>query len=561
MNRDKTRKHKIVLLIVLGIFFSLLAYIYPPVFETNDDRTMRQIISGMYGDEYSAYSIFMGYPLSFVLSKLYILIPNVSWYGLFFCACIIVSLWIVLSSILIDLKKEKDIRTWKSVLIAIVILIIYINCFIVQQFTVIAAILSGTAIFKYLKRDSYIGIGILCFLAYEVRKDVFLMAIPFFLIVALWNDYGNKKNVKGLLKGILPIMTVVIGITIVGMGADKVAYSSDSWKEYQEYNSVRSDLYDNYYFWGNKEYEKKCKQSGISDRDYYVTNTYSLLLDSDVTTEKISLIRNAVAENKRDNFIIKSVKVIYYLIRNCFINYWKYTLFMIFLDIILLIGLRRESKRKVILWLLSIVGKYLIISYLVWMARLPERVFLSIFLIVLLLDIPILFETINKSNHKIKNYCIWVILGASLLMLISRIGFYSNIRTANCDYNEVNKYCLSHSDRTYVLAIDELCNSSSDVLCNSNEKTVYLEPWLTNSPLINNYLKKYECRDFGELLLKKSIYYVVHKDYNITNMINYMEHRFGNISCERVDKINENYYVYKFTIQNNGKNTISKEEN
>jgi len=56
VNRDKTRKHKIVLLIVLGIFFSLLAYIYPPVFETNDDRTMRQIISGMYGDEYSAPS-------------------------------------------------------------------------------------------------------------------------------------------------------------------------------------------------------------------------------------------------------------------------------------------------------------------------------------------------------------------------------------------------------------------------------------------------------------------------------------------------------------------------
>ena len=49
MNRDKTRKHKIVLLIVLGIFFSLLAYIYPPVFETNDDRTMGQIISGMQG--------------------------------------------------------------------------------------------------------------------------------------------------------------------------------------------------------------------------------------------------------------------------------------------------------------------------------------------------------------------------------------------------------------------------------------------------------------------------------------------------------------------------------
>ena len=54
MNRDKTRKHKIVLLIVLGIFFSLLAY--TPVFETNDDRTMGQIISGMYGDEYSAPS-------------------------------------------------------------------------------------------------------------------------------------------------------------------------------------------------------------------------------------------------------------------------------------------------------------------------------------------------------------------------------------------------------------------------------------------------------------------------------------------------------------------------
>ena len=515
---------------------------------------MRQIISGMYGDEYSAYSIFMGYPLSFVLSKLYILMPNVSWYGLFFCSCIIVSLWMVLTSILIDFKKRKDVGVLTYVLMTIVILIIYINCFIVQQFTVIAAILSGTAIFKYLKKDSYIGICILCLLAYEVRKDVFLMATPFFIIVALWNNQGKNKNAKTLLNVFLPIMAVVVGTMIVGMGVDKVAYSSDGWKEYQEYNNVRSDLYDNYYFWGNKEYEKKCKQLGISDRDYYVTNTYSLPLDSDVTTEKISLIRNVVAQNKKDNIIIKSIKVIYYLIKNCFINYWKYTLFMILLDVMMLMGLRRESKNKVILWLLSIVGKYLIISYLVWMARLPERVFLSLFLIILLLDIPIFFDTINKSNYRIKKNCIWVILGVSFLLLISRISFYSNIRIANRDYNAVNRYCLSRSDNTYVLAIDELCKSSSDVLCNSNEKAVYLEPWLTNSPLTNDYLSRYECRDFGELLLEKNIYYIVYKDYDIANMTKYMKERFGNISCERADNVNENYYVYKFAIQSFSKN-------
>lgn len=52
MNKGKNLKKVIlqrtVFVIGITVFFIILAKIFPPVFETNDDRTMRSIIQGDY---------------------------------------------------------------------------------------------------------------------------------------------------------------------------------------------------------------------------------------------------------------------------------------------------------------------------------------------------------------------------------------------------------------------------------------------------------------------------------------------------------------------------------
>ena len=79
-----TKRNKLILLIILTMIFTIISCLISPLFETNDDRTMMNIIAGKYGREYSAYSIFMGYPLSYILSRGYLIAPKIPWYGLFF---------------------------------------------------------------------------------------------------------------------------------------------------------------------------------------------------------------------------------------------------------------------------------------------------------------------------------------------------------------------------------------------------------------------------------------------------------------------------------------------
>ena len=134
------------------------------------------------------------------------------------------------------------------------------------------------------------------------------------------------------------------------------------------------------------------------------------------------------------------------------------------------------------------------------------------------------------------------------VVLISkdRISTYTDTKEINSNYNIINTYCEKNHDGNYLLAIDEIFSASSDVLGNESENLIYLEPWLTKSPMIISYLSRYRCEDFGELLLKEKTYYIAYKKYDINKFQQYMNSRFNGVEVKKVDSINSNYYVYKF---------------
>ena len=540
-----TKRNKLILLIILIMIFTIISCLISPVFETNDDRTMMNIIAGKYGREYSAYSIFMGYPLSYILSRGYLIAPKIPWYGLFFCEVIIYSLWVIMGDILLKIKQNA--RSKKTYIgIAMVLFILYVNIFVVQQFTVIASILALTAIYKLLKRDSWIGIVVLCILSYEVRSDVFLMAAPFLVVAGVWNNLDEKINTKKIIKSSLPIIGVILITVALGMGSNKIAYSSKDWKEYNLYNKARSSLYDYTDYWNNEKYKESCINAGMSEADFYITNSYNLLIDKNISQEKLKNIKGAITKGKKDNVLIKTLKVIYHDIKNSLVDYRNYTFFMLFVDILVLYALLSENREKTLIWLLTVLGKYLIISYFVWVVRLPERVYLALFLIMLSIDIYILIKKLNSVPTKIRKICIIGMLVFGILISKDRLNKYTDIVVMNSEYNKINSYCKKNSNNNYMLAIDEIFTASSNVMDKETDNLIYLGTTLTQSPTITSYLSNYNCEDVGEVLLKDNFFYVAYKKYDINKFQQYMNNRFNGVEIKKVDSINQNYYVYKF---------------
>lgn len=328
--------------IVIG--FCVIARVIPPVYETNDNRIMMNIISGQYGSKYSSYSVFMGYPLSFLLSKLYILKSNIPWYGIFFCGVIIYSAWTVLREVAYKIKvSEKRVG---YVGIFIILLILYINIFVCQQFTVIATVLAMTAVYKILKRESWIQITILCFLSYQVRYMAFFMAVPFIILAILWNGLEEKQSARVILKSKVLNLGIIVIVIIFGMVVNKVAYSSEEWKSYDRYNEERALLYDYNAYWNSDAYKEKCLKAGVSDSEYYITNSYNLLLDNDVSEGTIDRINQIVSNKAQEKPLLRIVKTCYYFIKNVLIWYIRYTLLMLFLDIIIFAILQSEKKKQ-----------------------------------------------------------------------------------------------------------------------------------------------------------------------------------------------------------------------
>ena len=74
----------------------------------NDDINMRDIASGAYTGTPDGHLIFMLYPMGFVLKSLYQIWPGIEWYGVMMVGCYMLSMWVMLSGILLYDRKRKN---------------------------------------------------------------------------------------------------------------------------------------------------------------------------------------------------------------------------------------------------------------------------------------------------------------------------------------------------------------------------------------------------------------------------------------------------------------------
>ena len=276
--KQKYRKISVALisnLLILGA----MAAVMRPSFETNDDIVFAELGSGLRGVK-DAHLVFQNYGLGMIYRFLYGVTGRLPWYTIVQYMILFVAFTVV-TYVLISRLGE----------ISGLCLFVILACgfgyegYIHLQFTKTAGIAAAAAVFlllHLLEQEKYSWWGIaggilLAVIAYMYREDQFwascgLMAGAGVLFLFDLRKYRNKKLRR---IGICVLTFGVLLLSVFGVDRwDSSKYRSAEWKEYQEFNQLRSELLD----YGFPDYDSNqeiYEELGISREAYELYKSWN----------------------------------------------------------------------------------------------------------------------------------------------------------------------------------------------------------------------------------------------------------------------------------------------
>ena len=276
--KQKYIKISVALISNLLILGAMAAFMRPS-FETNDDIVFAELGSGLRGVK-DAHLVFQNYGLGMIYRLLYGVTGRLPWYTIV-QYMILFAAFTVVTYVLISRLGE----------ISGLCLFVILACgfgyegYIHLQFTKTAGIAAAAAVFLLLylleqEKYSWWGIAggiLLAVIAYMYREDQFwascgLMAGAGLLFLFDLRKYRNKKLRR---LGICVLTFGVLLLSVFGVDRwDSSKYRSAEWKEYQEFNQLRSELLD----YGFPDYDSNqeiYEELGISREAYELYKSWN----------------------------------------------------------------------------------------------------------------------------------------------------------------------------------------------------------------------------------------------------------------------------------------------
>lgn len=276
--KKKYRKISVALISNFLILGAMAAFMRPS-FETNDDIVFAELGSGLRGVK-DAHLVFQNYGLGMIYRLLYGVTGRLPWYTIV-QYMILFAAFTVVTYVLISRLGE----------ISGLCLFVILACgfgyegYIHLQFTKTAGIAAAAAVFLLLylleqEKYSWWGIAggiLLAVIAYMYREDQFwascgLMAGAGLLFLFDLRKYRNKKLRR---LGICVLTFGVLLLSVFGVDRwDSSKYRSAEWKEYQEFNQLRSELLD----YGFPDYDSNqeiYEELGISREAYELYKSWN----------------------------------------------------------------------------------------------------------------------------------------------------------------------------------------------------------------------------------------------------------------------------------------------
>lgn len=276
--KQKYRKISVVLISNFLILGAMAAFMRPS-FETNDDIVFAELGSGLRGVK-DAHLVFQNYGLGMIYRLLYGVTGRLPWYTIVQYMILFVAFTVVTYVLISRLGEISGLC-----LFVILVCGFGYEGYIHLQFTKTAGIAAAAAVFLLLylleqEKYSWWGIAggiLLAVIAYMYREDQFwascgLMAGAGLLFLFDLRKYRNKKLRR---LGICVLTFGVLLLSVFGVDRwDSSKYRSAEWKEYQEFNQLRSELLD----YGFPDYDSNqeiYEELGISREAYELYKSWN----------------------------------------------------------------------------------------------------------------------------------------------------------------------------------------------------------------------------------------------------------------------------------------------
>ncbi len=531
-------------IVVLLAVFLVSGILCPPVLYLNDDITMRSILSGAYTGSPDGHAVYMQYPLTAFLAVFYEICPAVSWLELFFMVCI----W---GSMLL-LAKE-----FHSKIAGIVFAVAF--CFplyIYMHYTVVAALVAGTAVFLLCRGKHPWGSIFLLWISYMIRSQVGLLSLPFAAAALVWRALNQKENLRAQLLWVgKRVGVLAIGLGIIS-GINAFCYSSEDWKEYLAYNEARTQLYDYTDYTSTDRYAENYAAYGLTQEQSNILFNYYLMLDNSIDKETIQGLADTITHGMWSDMGAGAV------LKNCLEKYYyqvrfrdfPYNIIWVAAYVLLLLGMVMQKKWLQTGFLGALgAGRSLVWLYLIWRGRYPERVVLSLYIIELLLLLAIGLQLLQcrkeemvtgegKALFGLKKLFLGKMVTIGFVVVCLFFGVYQGKvtwqETQACvklqqGWMPLKEYCQANPEKNFFVDVFSTTTYADIDYTSDFSNMMMIGGWLSDSPLAKGRMEQFGGRDAAEVLYyNEDARLVADISRDMTWLEEYLQKRFGD--CELV---------------------------
>ena len=430
---DRSLKNYVVSFMFYFTFYTVVSLVINlktyPTQGVNDDEFFAQLVSGEFtGTNESFTHISPASPqwfFGFLLTKFYVISPNLSWYYLILLITVLLSLTfitIIMSKNFLSLNQEKIV----ILILSILFLLWFVpsptytsTAFISSLAGVIGFVIgikNRSANFYFIIPSMFLTWGM------SIRTESFYATLLFFVpTVILWLLISRHFD-KFILKKVFILCALPIIVFSLNLFKDYEIFAQPGWKEYRIFNESRYAIQDN-------EVERVISENpskyGWTDTEYRLFDSYNFVSLESFSGPKLKAINDKYALNSNTSTEINLEDL-----RKRWSTYFGpfysviYSSFFIFLYFISYFFLRRENAnaiRFIILSICSLIFNAILVIGITTFLRLPERIVFPIayFIPLGILMIATLFKTENdKFQFKMRRFLHLFSIGIIYIVLL-----------------------------------------------------------------------------------------------------------------------------------------------
>lgn len=486
---------------VIGLTL-VLWMIIPHTYYVNDDRMMMQFVSGRFTGEPEPYCIYMGFMISWVLSKAYTLCPDVDWYVLLLLSCNAVSLLIHLYYVVKKLTFRRKAEFVYPIIAIVNFLVFYACGYITPTYTITCAMIcfamiTIAALGEYSNKD-IAAFSVMCLVAFNLRAKCFIMCLPLLLLFLIYRILHSQREQRKRVITIILLLCAIMGGSAAVTGC---AYREGKWKAFMDYNEARTEVYD----------YAMPMQGDIEQVKAYITSH----VDIDPIEYSCMLQYNLLLEPGLEEWMFEISELFHYN-KTAFMNktgaeqiragvlWYKHPIVWA----ALLAGTAMVLGGKKWLWeVLSVLGCTTIVIFLFVGGRMPERVMNpAISMIALASVLWLIMNCSEQKQVRLEPVMILMILAVGVMVSFVMVRDTKSIserkQKDNEQYEVFIEYCQNNPENIYFLTHSSLPYSYKYSLIDENCKLGYVElgNWDTYSPLSDKMLKSYGIDDVRSFL-------------------------------------------------------------